>query len=222
MAQSPRGLCHLTLPSSGRAKGRFAPLAPPLMSHVRSLVQARNGGPTSSLHGGAVLHEPHLARSSFSVPAVECQSVEGAPRRRAAPGNQSVKVAAGAATSGRRRSARTAQPSLAPSQAAPSQLKAEHTPVPAQRSGYQFRPCAEAQRLRSSRATTGVGASAHARHALATHCPAITGPTLGASEHNRRVRSKSSAFLRQAPNPSIERTSQRPLRALWPAAHVKR
>ena len=25
-----------------------------------------------------------------------------------------------------------------------------------------------------------------------------------------------------ASNPSIERTSQRPLRALWPAAHVKR
>ena len=27
---------HLTLPSSGRAKGRFAPLAPPLMSNVRA------------------------------------------------------------------------------------------------------------------------------------------------------------------------------------------
>jgi hypothetical protein len=27
---------------------------------------------------------------------------------------------------------------------------------------------------------------------------------------------------RQAPNPSIERTSQRPLRALWPTAHVER
>jgi len=27
---------------------------------------------------------------------------------------------------------------------------------------------------------------------------------------------------RTAPNPSIERTSQRPLRALWPAAHVER
>jgi hypothetical protein len=26
--------------------------------------------------------------------------------------------------------------------------------------------------------------------------------------------------VQQAPNPSIERTSQRPLRALWPAAHV--
>ena len=26
----------------------------------------------------------------------------------------------------------------------------------------------------------------------------------------------------QAPNPSIERTFQRPLRALWPAAHVER
>ena len=25
-----------------------------------------------------------------------------------------------------------------------------------------------------------------------------------------------------APNPSIERTFQRPLRALWPAAHVER
>jgi hypothetical protein len=28
--------------------------------------------------------------------------------------------------------------------------------------------------------------------------------------------------LRQTPNPSIERTFQRPLRALWPAAHVER
>ena len=27
---------------------------------------------------------------------------------------------------------------------------------------------------------------------------------------------------RVRPNPSIERTFQRPLRALWPAAHVKR
>ena len=36
---------HLTPPSSGRAKGRFAPLAPPLMSNVRRLQAANSPTP---------------------------------------------------------------------------------------------------------------------------------------------------------------------------------
>ena len=39
----------------------------------------------------------------------------------------------------------------------------------------------------------------------------------------RVPRSLSNSFLGEvSPNPSIERTYQRPLRALWPAAHVER
>ena len=43
-----------------------------------------------------------------------------------------------------------------------------------------------------------------------------------AREQNGHMQSKFVALLQQAPNLSIERTSQRPLRALWPTAHVER
>ena len=174
-----------------------------------------------STHVGAVLHATLVARGCVSMLAVQSQSVEGAPRRRAAPGSQSVKVTAEAATSGYRWSTRTTQPSL-PERARSLHLEARCLPVPKQRSGYLPRPCAKAQRLRTSRATTGVGASARARHALVTQSRARTRPAAFASEHNAHMRGKCSAFLRQAPNPSIERTCQRPLRALWPAARVER
>ena len=163
------------------------------MSNVRSLERAKKGEPTMSTHVGAVLHVTQVTRSILSMPAVESQSVEGAPRRRAAPGSQFVKVAAQAATSGHRRNARTTQPSLQTGRATSSQLEAEHSPVPTQRSGRHPRPCAKAQRLLTSRASTGVGASAHARHASATHCCVTTRPALFAPEHNGRVRSKYSA-----------------------------
>ena len=182
---------------------------------------ARKGKPKMSTHVDAVLHATLVARGSLSMPAVESQSVEGAPRRRAAPGGQSVKVAAEAATSGYRWSIRTTQPSL-PERAKPLHLEARCLPVPRQRSGSLPRPCAEAQRLPTSRATASVGASAHARHALVAHCRAYTRPAGFASEHNAHMRGKCSAFLRRAPNPSIERTCLKPLRAFSPAAHVER
>jgi hypothetical protein len=37
-----------------------------------------------------------------------------------------------------------------------------------------------------------------------------------------RANSGSALLPSVSPNPSIERTFQRPLRALWPAAHVER
>ena len=41
LSRAWRGLkCHLTPPSSGRPKGRFAPFAPPLMSNVRARKRA--------------------------------------------------------------------------------------------------------------------------------------------------------------------------------------
>jgi hypothetical protein len=40
-------------------------------------------------------------------------------------------------------------------------------------------------------------------------------------ENASAMRGPLSAFAKMAPNPSIERTSQRPLRALWSAAHVE-
>ena len=154
------------------------------------------------------------------MPAVEGQSVEGAPRRRAAPGNQSVKVAAGAATGRRTKSFASAGiEGTAPGRASEAPRYAR---VPLPKVSHQPRPCAEAQRLRLSFATAGVGASAHARHASATHRHATTSPALVAFERNGRVRGKYTPLFQQAPNPSIERTSQRPLRALWLAAHVER
>ena len=42
------------------------------------------------------------------------------------------------------------------------------------------------------------------------------------SLRNPTVTNRSRKVLGLTPNPSIERTCQRPLRALWPAAHVER
>ena len=176
--------------------------------------------PIMSTHVGAVHLETPVPRGSLSMPAVECQSVQGAPRRRAAPGSQFLKVAAAAATSGRQRSTRSWAPSLWVCRARPFKHGAKHPPVPSARGCCS--PRAKAQRLRTSHAASGVSASLHARHTWAAHCQANTRPALFASEHNGHVHSKYGASLRQEPNPSIERTFQRPLRALWPAAHVER
>ena len=53
--------------------------------------------------------------------------------------------------------------------------------------------------------------------AVLFHTAGLVGLVLAMREGRQMPR-----FGRQAPNPSIERTSQRPLRALWAAAHVKR
>ena len=108
--------------------------------------------PTLSIHVGAVLHETPVARRSLSTPAVECQSVVGAPRRRAAPGSQWVSVAAGAATPGHRMSARSG-PALRPGRARPSLFESKLRPLPVQIGRRPPRPCAEAQRLPSPCAT---------------------------------------------------------------------
>ena len=173
-----------------------------------------------SAHEGAVLPEEHVTLRGFVMPAVESQSVEGAPRRRAAPGNQWVKVAAGAATGRRTKCCASAGiEGTVPGRAnsTPSRVR-----VPPPKVSRQPRPCAKTQRLRSSPANAGVGASAHARHASATHCHATTRPAFVASEGNSHARGKYTPLFQQAPNPSIERTSQRPLRALWSTAHVER
>ena len=212
--------CGLTPPSSGRPKGRFAPFGPPLMSNVRSLVRAKKMHAAPAAHEGAALREAHVTRSVESVRAVGGQSVEGAPRRRAAPGNQLVKVAAGAATG------RQTKCSVGAGIEGTVRGRASEAPrlvrVPLPKVSHQPRPCATAQRLRLSSATAGVGASAHARHASATHLHATTRPALVAFERNGHMRGKYTPLFQQAPNPSIERTSQRPLRALWSTAHVER
>ena len=211
---------RLTPPSSGRSKGRFAPFGSPLMSNVRPLALAKKSNAALSVHVGAVMHGMHVRRCRLSVRAAECQAVEGAPRRRAAPGNQLVKVAAGAATGCQ--SKRCASTRVASSARGGASQAHEHFRTSLPQVSHQPRPCAKAQRLRSSPATVGVGASAHARHASATHCHATTRRTLVASEHNGRVRGKSGAFIRQEPNPSIERTSSSKLRLLPASAHVER
>ena len=178
--------------------------------------------PALSIHVGAVLHETHVIRRTFSKPAVQCQSMEGAPRRRAAPGSQWVKVAAGAATSGHRSCAQAGPPLLMPGQARALALPSR---APAN-SGAKKSPSAPALRQSAAPAELsrhqGVGASAHALHASATHCHATEQPSPSASEHNGHVRSKYGAVLRQAPNHSIERTCSGRLRLPAPAAHVKR
>jgi hypothetical protein len=183
---------------------------------------AKKGEPKMSTHVGAVLHATPVARGCVSMPTVESQSVEGAPHRRAAPGSQAVEVAAEAATPGHRRTVQAWPPSLRHGRARPLQVEAKHPLVVVPRGGHVPQPCAQAQRLRTPPATAGVGASAHACHASGAHRPASRRPTLFASEHNGCSRGKCGACLRREPNPSIERTSQRPLRALWPAAHVER
>ena len=42
--------CNLTPPSSGRPKGRFAPVSPPLMSNVRRQRTRRHAGCDGSPH----------------------------------------------------------------------------------------------------------------------------------------------------------------------------
>ena len=190
------------------------------MSNVRSLVHANKTQAAPSAHEGAAQHEAHVTLGSLSMPAVEGQSVEGAPRRRAAPGNQLVKVAARAAT-GRQTKCR-ASASIEGTASGRADESPNHFRVPLPKVSHQPRPCAKAQRLRPSRATAGVGASAHARHASAAHCRTTTRPAFVGSAHNRHARGEYGAFIRQEPNPSIERTSQRPLRALWSTAHVER
>ena len=190
------------------------------MSNVRSLVLAKKMHAAPSAHERVVLREAHVPRANLSMPAVECQSVEGAPRRRAAPGSQLVKVAAGAATGRQTKCCASAGiEGTVPGRASEAP---RHVRVPLPKVSHRPRPCAKAQRLGLSCASAGVGASAHARHASATSCCASRRPAPVASEHKGRVRKKYGAFLQQAPNPSIERTFQRPLRALWPAAHVER
>jgi hypothetical protein len=48
------------------------------------------------------------------------------------------------------------------------------------------------------------------------------GGACGATSTGFQLRIPRQLLVRVASNPSIERTSQRPLRALWPAAHVER
>ena len=79
----------------------------------------------------------------------------------------------------------------------------------------------------------------HSRPCKRTHCSGVAPRPCGVPQSQRqrcwrrRVRPRKVAPERfgyqnspmhrsQASNPSIERTSQRPLRALWPAAHVER
>ena len=169
---------------------------------------------------GAELHEDHATRSAVSMPAIESQSVKGAPRRRAAPGSQLVKVAAGAATG--RQTKCCASAGIEETVPGRASEAPRHVRVPQPTVSHQPRPCAQAQRLRLSSANAGVGASAHARHASAAHFHATTRSVLAASARNGHVRGKYTPMFQQAPNPSIERTCQRPLRALWPAAHVER
>ena len=190
------------------------------MSNVRSLVCATKSNAAPFVQVVVVAHEANAARSVVSMPAVESQSVEGAPRRRAAPGNQWVKVAAGAATGRTTKCCASAGiEGAVPGRAGEAP---RHVRVPLPKLSHQPRPCAEAQRLRTSGATAGVGASAHARHASATHCHATTRPSLVASEHNGHVRGKYTPLFQQAPNPSIERTPKSQLRCLSVTAHVER
>ena len=190
------------------------------MSNVRSLVHAKKMHAAPSAHEDAVLHKAHVPRGNFSMPSAECQSIEGAPRRRAAPGNQWVKVAAAAATG--RQTKCCALAGIEKSVPGRASGAPRHVRVPLPKVSHRPRPCAEAQRLRLSSANAGVGASAHARHASATHFHATTKPALVAFERSGHVRGKYTPLFQQAPNPSIERTSQRPLRALWSTAHVER
>ena len=178
----------------------------------------------ASANTGVVLHETHVTRGPASMPAAECQSVEGAPRRRAAPGSRLLKVAAGAATGRQtKRCASACIESTAPGRAGFAPVKPEGTsevhycksvvsPGPApKRSAYAHRA--------PSRASAQAPTPAKLRLRSATRAKG-QGPllpsTMVARERNT-VR-----LSNQEPNPSIERTFQRPLRALWPAAHVER
>jgi hypothetical protein len=196
------------------------------MSNVRSLVFALKSNAAVSVHVGITGLEVSVAMACTSAPG-ESQSHEGAPRRRAAPGNQFVKVAAETATLVRQRGARMGLAKSCPVKARKVRRGTGRHRVcarsrEAQEGSGLPRPCAEAQRLRPSHATAGVGASARARHASATHWHASRRHAFSASEHNRCSRRECGAVFQQEPNPSIERTSQRPLRALCAAAHVER
>ena len=67
---------HLTPPSSGRAKGRCAPLAPPLMSNVRSLVRIQHPESPRLDRGVRALRRPCEARRAHRGHAVLMRSLE--------------------------------------------------------------------------------------------------------------------------------------------------
>jgi hypothetical protein len=169
-------------------------------------------------HVSAVLCETQCTRSSLPMPAVQRQSVEGAPRRRAAPGSQSVKVAATAATSWLAN--KPSAHACVVGERSVSALRGKvHVAFKVWRLSVGFGMVGRAGcTVRHSAARPG----ARRMGISAMRCRASTVSASQASEHNGRMRGNGSAFLRQAPNPSIERTCQGPLRAPWPAAHVER
>ena len=208
-----RGGWRLTLPSSGRSKGRFAPFGPPLMSNVRP--QNTSGSPRMhsspqyragsrrSMHCLSREQRAHAPEKHTHGARVECQRCHGLPVRW-----------------------RAAHRRL------PTDERAKASPVPRPKLSARKAP-AQFMRNGSLRRTQGAKASFSRRRSACLL--ARSSSTLSIMQSSApgcsSERSKSSVSRgtglsrctrRVASNPSIERTFQRPLRALWPAAHVER
>ena len=186
--------CHLTPPSSGRSKGRFAPFGPPLMSNVRS---RRTQMPR-------ITADPSL----LSVQARGAVNTNTSKIGRAGP--------------------ETARPIALPSLGVAS-------PGPPVRWRSAHRLCCgshlfkarlscRAERQVPASCTLPSGASVASVSGLS--CRPARFVRVRFAKHTARVHvlSGSTSLVpgAPAPNPSIERTCLKPLRAFSPTAHVKR
>ena len=110
--------------------------------------------------------------------------------------------------------------------------KAKASPVPrpklsARNAPAQFMRIGSPCRTQGAKASSRIGGSACLRARSSSTLSVMQSSALGwSSERSESAGNRGTGLSRctrrVASNPSIERTFQRPLRALWPAAHVKR
>ena len=95
--------------------------------------------------------------------------------------------------------------------------------VPSEKQQSSHRPpCLSAAARSHCRCSLALLAALPSTAAPKSASPLCAGEYARASRVGARRLPECAMFLSQASNPSIERTFQRPLRALWPAAHVER
>ena len=188
---------HLTLPSSGRSKGRFAPFGPPLMSNVRPhCVQ-------SAWH--------RLGQLAFVRTFFEHQS-------KALFLAAQFKLGQGRVAKGRNSSA--ALPSSPAASLSPLSARAVR-PSAARSPQFRRTHLEQVTSLRQSPSSC-LRSWARFKHTERMQEQCIGSLRVALQSSATRSIGRASSNPGAASNPSIERTFQRPLRALWPAAHVKR
>ena len=191
----------LTPPSSGRPKGRFAPFAPPLMSNVR---QHKGGNMACDLRSG----QPLSLLWQRSLPFVEAHL------------NRHPGSLASACYESQLEAASFLLPSSDPHIPGVCWFPAAVRSTSSHEAGARA-ISASREKVRKEALLARAQVTFRA-HFLGSYSGSGFTRALAARLEGRCQGRPLQAGLRVSPNPSIERTFQRPLRALWPAAHVKR